>query len=209
MKAPPAKRAKNIQSIFKKMMTIAGKQTNPVCEIDLVTAARDVLGMTSLSRKSFTTHEMVPFHRHFYCEYGNKDSGVVDYGTATLDGLDEIGVTGVLTKIVAGKHAGQRVFSSKKASIDHMLCSIFLFHKSAHADMKRLKFFTRTFQHHLDKNGQTDTFVCVKKQHGKVGDSVLFGLFKAHECAYVVLALSGQTPKIIPLSCPPRHSLFG
>ena len=206
------KTAKKAKAWHKKMIVMIGKvekmeEQERVCShIDLVTAARDVLNLSSLSRKSFVQLETTP-RGQYYCAYsGSSDHGVVDYGTSDINGLDNIGVAGFDGFAAGSDGTRRRVFKSVKASVDHMLCAIFLFHRSDHADKKRQKFMTKMFQQH--GTGNKVNLVSVKKQHAKLGDNPLFGLVKGQDAPHLILYRVGLDPLILPFCCPPPHSLF-
>ena len=207
---PPAKRLKTITACFKRTVELIRKDEKVFSEIDLVTAARDVLSLKSLSRsKCFFTHETTSPRGRFYCKYsGSTEQGVVDYGTSQMAGLDEIGVTGFGDLITMSDGHQQRVFRTAKASVDHMLCAIFLFHRSEEGDKKRATFMRRLFQQHGINN--KDKLIVVKKQHAKDGDNLLFGLVKGTEGAFMILSRGDKEPLILPFfSRPLPKSLFG
>jgi len=171
--SPPAKKrlGRKHANIFTWMLG----QDQSVAEIDLVTAAKDILNLNHLTKKSFTIRKTTCTLSAgseidgFFCVYSNLPSHasadvVVDYGTSMGDrGLNLIGGTDFVGLLKDDKGVTRRIFRSSKGAYDHMLCAIILFHSGEHASRKRAKILI-----------SAETMVGVKKQNAKTMASPLF-----------------------------------
>ena len=204
--SPPAKKRRGRKHA--NICTWMLGQDQSVAELDLVTAAKDILNLNHLTKKSFTickascTFSAGSEIDGFFCVYSNLHSNVsgvvVDYGTSMGDrGLNLIGGTDFVGLLKDEKGVTRRIFRSSTGAYDHMLCAIILFHSGEHADRKRAKMLTRAFR----KLEITETMVGVKKQNAKAMARPLFFLAKHDVGAYLVFPVPGLDPLVLPFSC--------
>ena len=153
---------------------------------DLVNAAREVLGIDYLSRRSFVMQPTGGNPAGYTCRYPRMDRegiNAVDYGTTTKEAVvdlilfsESVGWQTFPSTPTTGAAEVRRAFSTIKAAVDHMLTAIFLFHDGPKAEIGRKRWWNKIIR--LNKSIQPpppatktsvpeERIICVVKLHAQ------------------------------------------